>query len=578
MNSTIGVRRSVALLSLIFVVVSQFLPIAVTASTASDITKRYQQQAFTNFDHFLLSLAQDGTQADWHPAIKQFRSNKPLLEAQRHQIYRLLGVYTRIKYGAQAIETLRELVSIPTFRESAIPPHQNPHILQIGQAIQRQAEAFGLQFYNADNRVFVVSLNKPKGKTIGLHAHADVVPVNRDAWVLADGTRLEPFQLTRIGNRLYGRGAEDDKNGIVVTLYAMKVIQEEQLPLLHHFQLLVDTTEESGADAIRYYLEHHPTPDYNIALDGGYPVVIAEKGYGTLMANFPIRLGTGQGAELAGLTGGLATNQIPALATAQFISDAPQSLKAQLDRLARPFIEAHGNNFSIATQIQDHGLQLTVTGESAHSSSPSSGINPVSRLLLFLHQAQQQIPLKTNHFTDAAQYAAENWGLDYHGKVLGIGFEHEFMGPLTAALTYIGLDQGQLQLAVNLRMPQGKSAAQLKAELQTRLHAWQQKRGIRVRFEHQQRAPMYRNPNGKWVNALLDVASQNLGIPRQFRSSNGTTSIHNLPNGVQFGLSMPGTKYTGHNANEFKTVDQFLLDLQIVTEMMARLGSLPSLQ
>jgi hypothetical protein len=37
---------------------------------------------------------------------------------------------------------------------------------------------------------------------------------------------------------------------------------------------------------------------------------------------------------------------------------------------------------------------------------------------------------------------------------------------------------------------------------------------------------------------------------------------------VQFGLAMPDVKYTGHNDNEFKTTEQFLLDLQIVTEMM----------
>ena len=88
---------------------------------------------------------------------------------------------------------------------------------------------------------------------------------------------------------MYGRGTEDDKNGIVVALYAMKVIKEEKLPLARNFKLLVDTTEETTGDAIPYYFEHNPTPNYNLALDGGYPVVIAEKGYGTVMANFAKR-------------------------------------------------------------------------------------------------------------------------------------------------------------------------------------------------------------------------------------------------------------------------------------------------
>ncbi|BCQ62793.1 hypothetical protein PBOI14_45430 [Pseudomonas sp. Boi14] len=89
--------------------------------------------------------------------------------------------------------------------------------------------------------------------------------------------------------------------------------------------------------------------------------------------------------------------------------------------------------------------------------------------------------------------------------------------------------------------------------------------------------PMYRNPEGEWVKALLAVASENLGMAHKFGTSAGATSVHELPNGVQFGLARPEVKYTGHTDNEFKTVEQFLLDLQIVTEMVGRIGQLPKL-
>ena len=90
--------------------------------------------------------------------------------------------------------------------------------------------------------------------------------------------------------------------------------------------------------------------------------------------------------------------------------------------------------------------------------------------------------------------------------------------------------------------------------------------------------PMYRNPQGIWVNTLLDVASESLDIERKFGSSAGGTSAKTLPNGVQFGLALKSEKYTGHNANEFKTVNQFLLDLQIVTEMIMAIGHLQELK
>lgn len=167
---------------------------------------------------------------------------------------------------------------------------------------------------------------------MGIHAHADVVPVTPENWVLKDGTKLDPFKVTLIGDRMYGRGTEDDKNGIVVAMYAMKVIKEEKLPLARNFKLLVDTTEETTGDAIPYYFEHNPTPNYNMALDGGYPVVIAEKGYGTVMANFPLRKGEGSGAEIISMTGGLATNQIPSVSVATLVTDKPEQLAASLQK------------------------------------------------------------------------------------------------------------------------------------------------------------------------------------------------------------------------------------------------------
>ena len=76
---------------------------------------------------------------------------------------------------------------------------------------------------------------------------------------------------------------------------------------------------------------------------------------------------------------------------------------------------------------------------------------------------------------------------------------------------------------------------------------------------------------------MLAVATENLGMAHKFGTSAGATSVHDLPNGVQFGLARPEEKYTGHTDSEFKTVEQFLLDLQIVTEMMGRVGQLPKL-
>lgn len=542
------------------------------------ILKAYDGSNPADFKQFLGKLVgSDQAKADTlGTTIKSYLAGKPLSAEQQNEINRLLGLYTRIKYGKAATQTLRELVEIPTFRVDGLAQHDNPEFHKVAAKIEALAKDFGLQFRNVDNRVYEITLGEGK-EVVGIHAHADVVPVNPDNWKLEDGTRLDPFKVTLVGDRMYGRGTEDDKNGIVVALYAMKVAKDEKLPLARQFKLLIDTTEETSGDAIPYYFARNPTPAYNLALDGGYPVVIAEKGYGTVMASFSRRPATGKGAEVVNLTGGLATNQIPTTSVATLVGDNPADLAKRLEKAGAEYAKANGGDFKVDAKVSGKHVLLTVTGVSAHSSEPESGVNPVARMLVLLNGLGQQVPLKHNHITDAARYAADNWGLDYLGKTLGIGFKDDFMGPLTASLTYVSLDPKTLKLAVNLRIPKGKPVATIKDELADKLGDWARSSHTSVAFDYTLDEPMYRNPEGEWVKALLDVATENLGLPHEFDSSAGATSVHDLPNGVQFGLAMPGVKYSGHNDNEFKTVEQFMLDLQIISEMVARIGQMPKL-
>ncbi|MGF6130787.1 putative dipeptidase [Pseudomonas frederiksbergensis] len=574
--------KHLAATTLVLASLSSFTTLAhanITPQQSATILKTFSDASVTDFRQFLGGLAKSdlAKTADLGPAISAFLDNKTLSAEQQNEITRLLGIYARVKYGSAATETLRELVEIPTFQVSGVAQHDNPEFIKIADKIKGLAQDFNLNFRNIDNRVYEISLEGSGDEVVGIHAHADVVPVTPENWVLKDGTKLDPFKVTLIGDRMYGRGTEDDKNGIVVAMYAMKVIKEEKLPLARNFKLLVDTTEETTGDAIPYYFEHNPTPNYNLALDGGYPVVIAEKGYGTVMGNFPIRKGEGKGAEIISMTGGKATNQIPSASVATLVTDKPAELAASLQKAGADYAKRNGGNFEVSAKVDGKDVKLTVTGVSAHSSEPESGVNPVARMLVFIHSLDGKVALKHNHITDAARYAADNWGLDYLGGKLKVGFSDTFMGPLTTSLTFVGMDDKTFKLAVNLRVPKGESPETLKAKIAGKIGAWSKKTHVAATFDYSIAEPMYRNPEGEWVKALLAVSTENLGMKHEFGSSAGATSVHELPNGVQFGLARPEVKYTGHTDNEFKTVDQFLLDLQIVTEMMGRIGQLPKL-
>ena len=187
------------------------------------------------FDSFLkkvLDVIPANKQPALNLAIKNYRTNNQLNDFELHKLQRLLGLYSRIKYGQDAMKTLAQLVAVPTFKVEGLEQNENPEFIKIGKIIAGIANEFNLAFRNIDNHVFEITLKGQSDEVVGLHAHVDVVPVTPSLWVLDDGTKLNPFKLTHIDNRMYGRGTEDDKNGIVVTLYAMKVVQEENLPLM----------------------------------------------------------------------------------------------------------------------------------------------------------------------------------------------------------------------------------------------------------------------------------------------------------------------------------------------------------
>ncbi len=549
--------------------------------TLSQLLERYRGQPYNDFNHFALDVYITGKRffaREQHNAIGDYVANKRIRPSESFIIHRLFGVYARLKYGGEARRMLGKLVSIPTYAIEGVPQHKNPNFIRFEKTIAAYAKEFGLRYKNVGGRVYEVSLPGRGGEIVGLHAHGDVVPANSDLWVLNDGTKLDPFHMTQVGAKLYGRGTQDDKNGIVASMIAMRIIKEEKIRLVNGFKLLIDTTEETTASTIPYYFKRHKTPEFNIALDGSYPVVIAEKGSGAIIAKFPLNSNNEEGANIVSLTGGLAVNQIPSTSRAVIKSNTPARLAARINGLGGKFVAENGNDFNIIVNQQSDGLVVDVIGESAHSFDPASGINPVSRMLLFINLLSKNGFINDNHFTSAAAYLADNWGLDYHGNKLNINFKHSFMGPLTAVPTLIKVDENSLELTLDLRIPAGKPLAEIETKIMQQLAHWSTATHRKASFKFEAIEPMVRNSRGPWLNVMLDVASENLNLPRQFASSSVDTSIHALPNGVQFGLTRPDEKHTGHKANEYKTIDQFLLDLQIVTELMMRIGLMRKLR
>ena len=516
-------------------------------------------------------------------AVDAHAAGRPLTGDELVDVARLLGLYNRLQNQGAVIASIEKMVALPTVRNPRVPPHESPAIVETGTLIESMAKEFGLAFRNVDNRIFEVKLPGSGGEEFGILTHADVVPANIDEWVLDDGTRLDPFRLTRVGDLMYGRGTIDDKGSIAAVLYAMKAVKESGLPMARTIRLMVETTEETGGDGMKYYREKTALPAYNIVLDSKYPAVVAEKGSGALKVSFPVEEIDPAKASVTAMAGSTSANAIPQTATARVQGGDVAAVAQQFEAARAAFVARYatqGGPFTIDIVRRSadgvDGVDIKVTGSSAHGSRPEEGVNPVPRLALFV--GESGVALAPNHFTKAAAYIAELYGTDYLGWTMGVAYSDDFMGPLTLSPTLLRVADGQLDVTTNVRMPRGNSPDGLKKALAARIGGWASGKGIRLQVAHDQGDWMARDPKGAWLSTLLNIFGDTTGLEAKPVPTAGSTTAKLMPNAINFGPAMPGKKYTAHNAKEYKEVADLDADLQMFTEMLVRIGNLPQMQ
>ncbi|KHJ82308.1 peptidase, M20/M25/M40 family, partial [Oesophagostomum dentatum] len=100
--------------------------------------------------------------------------------------------------------------------------------------------------------IFAVLGNDPKKRTLLVYGHLDVQPAAKE-----DGWNTDPWVLTEIEKKLYGRGATDDKAPVLGWIHAISVLQKKGVPIPVNLKFVFECMEENGSEGLEEALRNH---------------------------------------------------------------------------------------------------------------------------------------------------------------------------------------------------------------------------------------------------------------------------------------------------------------------------------
>ena len=124
------------------------------------------------------------------------------------------------KNKQEIITKTQQLIQIPSVYERTDNPKQ-PFGKNINKALEYMlslGKQLGFRTKNIDGYCGYIEFGEGE-ELVGIIGHLDVVPAG-DNWTYS------PFSGTIFDNKIYGRGAIDDKGPVIASLYAMKAVMD----------------------------------------------------------------------------------------------------------------------------------------------------------------------------------------------------------------------------------------------------------------------------------------------------------------------------------------------------------------
>lgn len=423
-------------------------------------------------------------------------------------------------------KSLLELISIQSVEEKELPGKPfGEGVFKALEYVLSLCRSFGFETKNIDGYCGYAEVGE--GELFGVLSHLDTVPIG-DGWTHNPLGEID-------GNRLYGRGTQDDKGPALSAVYALKKLVDEGLPFKKRIRLIFGCDEESGWKCMDRYLKTEELPVMGFSPDSDFPVINCEKGIVYYEVTTPLA------DKIISFEGGTRPNVVPDFAEVK-IRDISERTLEFAKKLKLEILEQE----DAITVIRSHGV-------SAHGSCPQKGDNALWKMFALLDYAYGGI--FTVIHSKLCSYSGENCGLDLSDTI---------SGSLTMNLGVVKTIGREMHFSLDIRYPISYSKEDIYEILKEQFDEC----NIITGLYHN---PLYVDKDHVLIKTLLEAYEAVTGTKGECITIGGGTYARMLPLGVAFGPIFPNRPSTIHQKDEYIEIEDLTKMTLIYYEALKRL-------
>ena len=459
-------------------------------------------------------------------------------------------------YKDEIVEKIQNLIRIPSVHSesnnSFMPFGENAnkaleYILDLGKEL-------GFRTKNVDGYCGYIEFGEGD-ELVGIIGHLDVVPEG-------EGWTYPPFSANIFDNKIFGRGAIDDKGPVIASLYAMKAVMDN-CNVNKRVRLILGLNEERDWQCINYYKEHEEIPSIGFSPDADFPCIYAEKSILTSYLSMDYSLYKNNSNIITNIDcNNNAINVVPKFCSINLKIDSDKILMNDFISNSKNIIDKYSFEIDIY-KINDEEIKFTSHGIQAHSAHPDLGINAISRLIVVLDELFKKYSINIELFDFFAKYI----NTEYNGEKLNINFEDE-SGKLTLNVGDFALEQATLKIGMNLRIPIHTPIAEIKNSFLKYINPY-----YNISFDTKKYMPaLYISKDSYLVKTLCNIYNKMTNSNYEPIAIGGATYARAFDNCISFGANLPNQKDMCHQTDEFISIDNLILASKIYAEAIYELA------